>query len=528
MSNERIYDIIGYGDEVPGIMAMVAAAREFRRRTSRYPRVLLLSKGPSRQGTGGHLVRGRLAYLDRSQVPRSLRQRFRLPTFGDPPALYKELLQNTGVQTIALDPQKADDALKQMCRQAGVAFLRDVKIETVLKNGNRIDGIRLQRGETYRGKQFIDSTVHAELAQAAGAAFAPGFSNLGLPESELSVTLVFETRGLSPARLRYVEDLYLQRFTNPADRDAQTWLHMAAGSDHAFADQLRQRLVDSNGRRRRMFEGNDYIDVRSPALSIAYHSFRKSTFSISQSGSVLDQGNIAKFSGDRLIWNALLFDVNASEALTLAQNNAQPTAKMWEEMNFIEEWFKSLGATAVIPAEELYIRHAGNIQNPVEALTGTQMLRGGVSEREGLGTFGYHFDIRGGIKGLERNANRQGIFDLRFEKPLFNMGIRHALLRDVPNLAVISPASGFEGLAASAGRIVEHNVGVGQGVGIASVIAALEQRDLADISNAEVQQVLARTRQLPQLYAQQSASEVARLEAFEVALINRTGNTNVA
>lgn len=527
MSNERTYDIIGYGDEVPGIMAMVAAAREFRRRTSRSPRVLLMSKGPINKGLGGHLVRGRLAYLDRSQVPRPLRQQLRLPTFGDPPTLYNELLQKTGVRTIALDPEKANDALTQLCSQAGVALLSNVNIETVLKSGNRIDGIRLRRGELYRAQQFIDSTVHAELAQAAGAAFAPGFSNLGLPDSELSVTLVFETRGLSTSKLKHLEELYLKRFTDPTDQDAQSWLHMAAGSDNAFADQLRQRLVDRNGIRR-MFEGDDYIDVRSPALSIAYHAFRETTFSISQSGSLFDQGNIAKFSGDRLIWNALLFDVNASEALALAQNNAQPTAKMLEEMDFVERWFKSLGATAVIPADELYIRHAGNIQNPVEVLTGTQMLRGGVPESEGLGTFGYHFDIRGGIKGLERNANLEGFFNLHFEKPLFNMGIRHAILRDVPNLAVISPASGFEGLAASAGRIVEHNVGVGQGVGIAAVIAVLNQRDLADISNREVQQVMKLTQQLPKLYAQQPDSEVARMEAFEVALVTRDGNSNVA
>ena len=64
MNTERTYDIIGYGDEVPGIMALVAAAREFRRRTSRHPKVLLMSKGLITQDIGGHLVRGRLASVD--------------------------------------------------------------------------------------------------------------------------------------------------------------------------------------------------------------------------------------------------------------------------------------------------------------------------------------------------------------------------------------------------------------------------------------------------------------------------------
>lgn len=96
MAEERRYDLVVFGDEVPGVLAAVAAARQQRRR-GRPPRVLLISPGPAAQGLGGHLVRGRLAYLDRSQIAASVRQRLGLPTFGDPPALYAELLREAGV-----------------------------------------------------------------------------------------------------------------------------------------------------------------------------------------------------------------------------------------------------------------------------------------------------------------------------------------------------------------------------------------------------------------------------------------------
>lgn len=528
MNVERNYDIIGYGDEVPGILAVVSAAREYRRRTSRYPSVLLMSKGPGPQGIGGHLVRGRLAYLDRSQLPLSLRQRLNLPTFGEPPTLYRELLNSAGVQTVALDPTQASQTLETMRRQAGVDLLTSVNLETCLKQGNKITGIALKRGETYRAKQFIDATVNAELAQAAGAGIFPGFATFGLPDSELSVTLVFETQGLSPARLKQVEDIYLRRFTNLSDREAQNWLQAAAGFDNNLATQLRQDMRGTNGVIKGMFEGNDYIDVRAPALSVAYHSFRGKPFSLSKSGSLLDKANIAKLSRNRLVWNALLFDVNASQANALALNNAQPTEAMLEEMNFVEQWFRSLGATAVTPASELYIRHAGNISKAVTPLSGTQMLKGGVPTDEGLGTFGYGFDIRGGIQGLGERANSQGFSSLSFGQPIFNIGIGHALLKDVPNLAVVSPASGFEGFAASAGRIVEHNAGVGQGVGIAAVIALLENRELAEITNAQVQRVMALTNKLPRLYGQTIPREVAKLEAFEMALVIRTFGSEIA
>ncbi len=515
---ERFYDVIGFGDEVPGVLATISAAREFRRQTSRYPRVLLMSRSGESLGIGGHLVRGRLAYLDRSQIPLSLRQQLGLDTFGDPPALYREFLQETGVELIALDPDRANEALQRMRRKAGVDLLTGVEIEAIIKEGKNISGIRLKRGETYFAKQFIDSTVNAQLAQKAGAEKQPGFTTFGLSSSELSVTLIFETQGLSSSRLRQIEAAYLNRFTNSADAQAQQWLGVAAGSNPELASQLRKDMTDSAGHLKSMYEGIDYIDVRSPALSVAYHSFRGKPFSLPQSGHLLDKANIAKISGDRLIWNSLLFDVDADEAEALAQNRAQPTISMLEEMGFVERWFRSLGVKAVIPAAELYIRHAGNISNPVQPLSGTQMMGGGVPAGEALATFGYRFDIRGGIKSLGDRAAGLGFDDLSFDQPLFNVGLRHAQLEDVPNLAVVSPASGFRGFAASAGRIVEHNAGVAEGIGIAAILALQSDRNIAEIENAEVRKVLADTHRLPRIYGMSQTADLARLDNFETAL----------
>ena len=115
--------------------------------------------------------------------------------------------------------------------------------------------------------------------------------------------------------------------------------------------------------------------------------------------------------------------------------------------------------------------------------------------------------------------------DLNLGQPLFNVGMRHALLEDVPNLAVVSPASGFEGFAASAGRIVEHNAGVGQGLGIAAIIALLGDRDLADISNIEVRHVLDQTGQRPMIFGMTDPIEVAKIDSLETALVIREADT---
>ncbi|MEP0911157.1 FAD-dependent oxidoreductase [Leptolyngbya sp. GB1-A1] len=525
----RSYDFIGFGDEIPGILALIAAAREYRRRIGNFPRSLLMLKGNSKQGIGGHLVRGGLAYLDRSQIPLSLRNYLNLPDFGEPPALYKEFLNKTGVDKVALDRWRADAVLRQMLREAGVDILSGVAIESVTKEGSRLRGIRAQNGEVYVAQYFIDSTVNAELAQAAGVPKLPGFGTLGLPESELSVSLVFETEGLSPSTLKQIELEYIKRFSNPSDTEAQRYLNAATDGDSALANLLRLELVDQLGKPKSMWIGSDYIDIPTKALSIAYHAYRGTKLSLKESFSILDNANVARMPNDRLVWNALLFWVTAAEAENLARSGAKPTPAMLQEMTFIDRWFRSLGATQVRSMPELYIRHAGNITDAVQPLSGTQMLVGGIPTAEALGTFGYHFDIRGGIDGLKARAQEKGVGlkdyllekgsqQLHFQQPLFNVGMRHAIAKSVPNLAVVSPASGFVGLASSAGRIVEFNAGVGQAIGIAATLALLSKRTLAQITNSEVRSVLIETGKLPRLYPLVYNKEAERLRQLEQAL----------
>ncbi|MFB2922527.1 FAD-dependent oxidoreductase [Aerosakkonema funiforme] len=518
-SNEAFYDVIGFGDEIPGIFAVISAAREYRRRTKKYPRVLLMSKANLQQGIGGHLVRGGLAYLDRSQIEPSLRTSLGLDTFGSPAAIYKEFLQRAGVITVGIDPGKANTVLKQMLSEAGVAILSNVAISSVNKQGQKIVSITTSKGTIYYGKQFIDATVNAELAQAAGVRKLKGFETFGLPESELCVSVIFETQGLSVRRLKEIEYNYLKRFTNIADTEAQKFLLHAAGYNAKLAEQLRSEMLEPRGNLKTLYAGRDYIDIRSPALSVAYHSFRGTKLFLPETGVILDEGNIGVISDDRLSWNALLFDITASEAETLARTGAKPTRKMLQEITYVEKWFKSLGATSVTPASEVYIRHAGNVTGVVEPLTGTKMLLGGVSPAEALATFAYHFDMRGGIPGISPRAIENGWSQgLNFQMPVFNVGIQHALINQIRNLAVVSPASGFEGYATAAGRIVEFNAAVGHGVGIAAIIAIQSNRNLADISNWEVRKVLLETGQLPRIFGIAKTGEALRMRELEKLL----------
>ncbi len=513
----RSYDLIVYGDEVPGILALVSASREYKRQTGKFLRTLLLIKASTQAGIGGHLVRGGLAYLDRSNLPQDVRFQQGNVTFGHPVAIYQEFLQRSGVIDIALDAKKASTALRAMLTEVGADILSQVSLKTVTVEGKRLKGLLLGNGETYLAQQFIDCTVNAELTQVAGVPRVDGFGTFGLPNAELPVTLVVETQGLTAQALRTVEFAYIKRLTNLQDTEAQRYISIAAGGNADRIKQLRESLLES-GNPKSLYIGSDHLDVRCRALSILYHAFRGKVMDLSR-GMLFDQGNVAILSGDRLSWNALMFAVTGPQANVIAKDS-KPTPEMLAEVPFLERWFKFLGAKSLVAMPELYVRHAGNVLGAIEPLSGAKMMAGGVPASEAIGTFAYHLDVRGGIPGLGNLANQKKLGNISFHHPpVFNIGIRHAILSQVRNLAVLGPGSGFEGYACGAGRIVEFNVGVGQGIGIAAAIAIKSQRVLADITNREVRDCLVQTNKITKTYGLDYPVESKRLEIFELALM---------
>lgn len=517
----RTYDIIVFGDEIPGVLSLVSAAREYHRRLGRYPRSLLMTPSDTTNTgkVGGHLVRGRLSYLDRSSITPALRKQHGLDTFGAPAAIYLEWLKRSGTIAIALDPDQANAALRGMLSEVRADILDRATIAQVNVAGDRLTGITLQRGETYQAQQFIDATTNAQLVQKAGVRKLSGFATLGLPNSALPVSYIFETRGLTPARLKQIEAGYLKRLLNPSDSAAQRYLSLAAGGDPAWANFLRGRLRDANGNPATLYQAKDSIDVRCPALSIFYHASRGTTFWLEKSPIILDQANIAILPGDRLSWNSLLGRVTAQEAEAIANQQGKPPANLIEEAKFVTKWLQTIGGSgvSVVWGTEVYNRFMGSVVDVVQPLSGGQMMAGGVPAAEAIGTFGYHLDVRGGIIGLGDVAKAKGFATMGFlsqQPPVFNYGIRHAQVKALRNLAILGPASGFMGMGPGAGRIVELNVGVGQGIGIAAAIALHEGRGLGEITNQQVRSVLQATGKLTKIFGtgQSLARQVADFE----------------
>ncbi len=501
LDNPQIYDVIIFGDEIPGVMTAIKVKRELEKRNGR-AKVALITEGDTEQGIGGHLVRGGLAYLDRNQVPRDMRDE--LGTFGASSQLYQEFIDLTDTETIALDRFRATQAFENLFQRENIDLIGNVKLQSVTTASKSVCSLTTANNGSFIAQQFIDATQGGKLAEMSGVEIKMGFAQVGLPDSSLSVGWVFEIYDKDIEQLKQIEADLIERFLDKSDRQAQDWLRVATGNNPEKLADFEGSFTNSHGQPAIMYQATpDSADVRALAFSGAYHGDTGILFDLRKSKAILDRANIAVLD-NRLSINALLFDVNATQARELSNNGAKPTPEMRAISTQVKAFYQGLGIQRIEFMDELYIRTAGQIAESLDDLTATKMADGGVPLEEALGTFSYHLDARGGIAGLGEKITKAGIHEIRSVlMPTFNYGFRHTLPVEYENLAVLSPASGFGGLGTTAGRIVEFNVSVGEGVAIATAIANAEKRSLHSITNQEVKQALGYT---PTIYGKPSSS----------------------
>jgi len=481
------YDVIVFGDEVPGVMTALKVQRELEKR-GHSDRVAIVTEGNAQRGVGGHLVRGGLAYLDRNQVPSDLQPSY--GTFGRPSPLYREFLQLGQVSTIALDRVSTSRNFSRALSEAGIDVIDSVQLGDVQTSGNLICAFSAG-SETYAAEQFIDASQSGELAAASGTEMMRGLEALGFPDSALSIGLIFDFYGVNIDQFKTMEATLIQRFFDPADASAQRWLRVASGNNAEKRQELLRSLLDYSRQPKLLYQGTeDSADVRSLALSILVHGYLEQEYDINASGFLFDRANIAIFD-DRLSFNALLFYADSDTAQRISRNGDRPTPEMQAVANEIAVLFQKIGVPRVEVMDELYVRNAGQIAHPIDELSATLMAAGGIPTEEALGTFGYHLDDRGGIDGLDERVDETALRLFDFDQmPVFNYGFRHTLPRGKANLAVLGPASGFGGLGTTAGRIVEFNVSVGEGLAIAIAKSLSENRALHTITNNSVRRAL--------------------------------------
>ncbi|MDJ0650663.1 MAG: FAD-dependent oxidoreductase, partial [Xenococcaceae cyanobacterium MO_188.B19] len=396
LDNPQKYDVIIFGDEIPGVMTAIKVKRELETRNGN-AKVALITEGDIKRGIGGHLVRGGLAYLDRNQVPRDMRKE--LGTFGASSQLYQEFIDLTGTETIALDRFRATKAFENLFERENIDLIGNVKLQSVTTASKSVCSLTTANNGSFIAQQFIDATQGGKFAEMSRVEMSLGFAQVGLPDSSLSIGWVFEIYDKDIEQLKQIEASLIQRFLNKSDHQAQDWLTVASGDNPEKLADFQRSFTDAYDRPAIMYQATpDSADVRALAFSGAYHGTTNTLFDLRKSPGILDRANIAVLD-NRLSLNALLFDVNGTQARELSNNGAKPTPEMKVIAEEVTAFYQSLGVQRIEFMDELYIRTAGQIAKSMDDLTATKMSDGGVPVAEALGTFSYHLDARGGIAG---------------------------------------------------------------------------------------------------------------------------------
>jgi len=467
------FQVIVYGDEPAGLMTALELNRQLGHGTkSRKPRVAVVTSADIRKGLGGTISRAGLAYLDRNQVPRDMWDL--LPPFAPSSQLYEKFLHLTGAGQIAVNPRSASRGFNKALHRANISVFPAAQLAGVSLEGNRLCTLKTRRHGVLGADIFIDSSLGAEIAHGAGVSFLEGLGQRGLSHESIALGWIFEVEGMTLNQLQILEDKISQRLLNPKDYQAQQWLQLwpVYREDRR---RLQMDLLDDQGNPKQMYTAtHDSADQRSPALSIAFHGQLHRLPGLKESPARLDAANIAVL-GSRLSFNSLLFRNNAEQNRQVIAKHSSPLPWMWQVAKDVTHFFISNGAKRVTWMPELYIRSADQIAKPSEALSAQLMAQGGVPRQHALGTFTYALDFRGSSAKFMPNA-----------KPTFNFGYRHTLPREISNLAVLGPSSGFAGLGEGAGRIIELNISVGQGLAIASGLSLARNLPLVAVDPQEV------------------------------------------
>ncbi len=455
IKQEKVYDIVVYGNELPGIAVAVMASRKLKEKG----KIVVIRQNKESELFGGLIAQASLSYLDRNQIDSNLT-----------PSSYffQEFLIKSKVKKVALDKNLANQAIRELLKAENIEIINNAELKPILKNENEIDYLEIKNSNiTIKAHSYIDATQNADLGREAGLKYTIGFETLGFPNSTLPITPVFETVGLSIEDLKAIEKKILN---NPVLMRRIREKIICDCQDLKYSNWLLQNLNNE------MFIGIDYIDFRSIAFGAAYHLYKNKPYNLKK-GFLVDKPNIAILPNNRLSWNTFLYKFDSLEVQKIINNGSHPTNIMLNEIKSFNSWLNSFNESKKIltlPPDELYIRHLVNITDVIAPLTGKQIARGGFSPANAVGTFSYYFDVRGGIEGMSG----------KMPKATFNFGIEHTLSR-INNLAIVSRSAGYYGLAPAIGRILELNTSIGANIGIIAALATERNVPIQSFKSAE-------------------------------------------
>ncbi|MDR3751068.1 MAG: FAD-dependent oxidoreductase [Terracidiphilus sp.] len=178
---DRVYDVVVYGGTSGGVMAAVQAARMGRS-------ALLLEPG---RHLGGMTSAG-LGATDLGAYPQAvggLAAEFYRRIYGyyERPSSWtlqsrEQFFKTSGWPLLegrmfTFEPHAAEAVFRQMTAEAGVTVVYGERLDLkngVIREGNRIQALRMESGRVFAGKMFIDTTYEGDLLPGSGVTYTLG------------------------------------------------------------------------------------------------------------------------------------------------------------------------------------------------------------------------------------------------------------------------------------------------------------------------------------------------------------------
>lgn len=416
------FDLLVIGSEPEGCLAAVAGGRAGGRTG------LVVSPG---RWLGGLLTFGGLAFVDRDH-----RTVFD-PTGFSKEGLYGEWLQRAGVRLVGLDPEKGDQALREMLIQAGVTVIEGAVRQVKIKN-RQVSALELEDGTWLTAHCFLDATPDGDLAELAEVRFADGFREYGL------------SRRLGVSPLPLIEGVTAQEMLEASLRLSEDPAVQAARQQE-FGD--RQFLEPDHGA--------DYVLIGPPHIGLAYQMWRGAFAYPFQA----DGFNVAMLGEARSSWNGLIYEVDDGEQLLCWSRAEQAEVFQLESEWFVRFLREALGfCKARLVRSGVYVRQTRHALGTRHRLSLRDIAQG--YDRWSVGTFCYYPDFRGfSVPGVP--------------KPLVaHVCLEAGLFERLDNLAIASRAAGYTPFAHSLCRLIGYNVALGAGLAVAAVVSNWRRPEL--------------------------------------------------
>lgn len=439
LPKDSSYEVVVVGSEPEGIAAALASARQGKK-------TLLLTAD---EALGGLWTLGRLNFLDMNYGPDQ-----RLLTQG----IFLEFYEALGD---AFDIEEAIAYFHQITEEEellevhfNTGLIRPVLEEAVLV------GLELEEGQRVHGKRFIDATVNADLAAAAGVPFTFGGEDYGQGDKWMAATLVFNVDQVNWFKVYTYNNL--QRLTS--------MVFPGKGDPHAGA---RRDLAWGYGSLAEAYQPQDpLLRLRGP--------------------------NLARQANGEILLNALLiFGVDPIDSLSVAAGRERALAELPHILAFMQETFAGFEKARLVDgAPKLYIRESRHVLGEYRLTIDDVLENHDHWDRIAHGS--YPVDIQSRSPGDTGNV---------IGKPeIYSIPFRCLVPLKIENLLVVGQAASYDSLAHGSARVVPVGIVAAEAAGTAASLSIDLGINFRQLSRTQKEIVLLQERLIEQ---------GAYLQAFE-------------